>query len=252
MKYQLSLTVLLVSILTSYNVLAQRGQQLGSKLSGAASQAKPRQQAPEPKIPRDFRPSMLKLSYDMIPLGTTVFSEKRSGQGFQASVDFDQFFLSAEYGTQQSKRGETFDYQSSGWYWSIGPEANFLRKNTKGHSISFGLRYGQSRFSDKLTFQMDTTFFSQGMTVEASNEKLKASWLEMTLGMSAKVWKQMYMGYTVRYKVFRTVKCVDGFAPYDVPGFGLYEDNTGVQFNYYIGWAFQWREKFPEKPPISN
>ncbi|MEQ8470136.1 MAG: DUF6048 family protein [Marinoscillum sp.] len=236
---------ILVLVGLGFSAFGQRpGQQLGNQVASKARATTMQDERNEPKEPRDFRPSMVKLSYDFIPLGATLFSENRSGQAFQASMDFDQYFFAVEYGTQKTNRGETFDYHNQGWYWTMGPEVNFLKSNTKGHSLTFGLRYGQSRFSDWIYFVPNDNFFGNYPVFEA-NDELRARWMEMTVGLNAKVWKNLYMGYTVRYKIFRTVKGIDGFAPYDVPGFGPYEDNTGVQFNYYVGWAFQWREKFP-------
>ena len=201
------------------------------------------------KIPRDWKPSMLKLNYDMVPAFSTLVGTERTGQGFQASIDFDQFFFTAEYGQESTRRGELFDYQNDGSYFSFGPEVNFMRKNTDGHGIIFGLRYAHSNFSDQLTFTRSGDYFGDEdaqTQVAVSNPDLKANWMEMTLGLTANVWKDMYMGYTVRYKILRQVKGIDGMAPYDVAGFGLYEDNTAVRFNFYMGWAIRWREKFPE------
>ena len=198
------------------------------------------------KIPRDWAPSMVKINYDMVPAFSTVFGAERTGQGFQASIDFDQFFFTAEYGQESTKRGETFDYSSDGTYFSFGPEVNFLRQNKEGHGIVFGLRYAHADYSDQLRYTRANDAWgdsNQERLVTAENPDLKANWMEFTLGLTAKVWKDLYMGYTVRYKVLRQVKGIGEFAPYDVAGFGLYEDNTAVRFNYYVGWAIRWREK---------
>lgn len=199
------------------------------------------------KRPRDFKPSILKLSYDVIPLGVTMVSDKKTRQGFQATMDFDQFFFAVEYGTESTVRGETFEYTNDGYHFSFGPEINMLKNSTNGNALTFGFRYGQANFNETLSYiQSDSSFFGQTM-INARNPELVARWLELTLGIQANVWKNLYLGYTVRYKVFRSVKGIEEFAPYDVPGFGLYEDNNGVRFNFYVGWAIPLREKYPEE-----
>ncbi|MEQ8583937.1 MAG: DUF6048 family protein [Marinoscillum sp.] len=203
-----------------------------------------------PKEPRDFRPSMLKLSVDAVPVGISLFGADRSGSGYQALIDFDQFFFAAEYGTQKTSRGELYSYKNEGSYFSFGPEVNFLKNNAKGNSLTFGLRYGQAQFSDELSYLKTGGFFGD-LQVEDANPDLKARWLELTVGLNANVWSNLYLGYTIRYKVLRQVDNIGTMAPYDVPGFGLYEDNTGVQFNFYVGWAIPLREKFPE-PALEN
>ena len=230
--------------------------QLGSGRSSSGSrnnQSLAEQRKNQVKIPRDWKPSIIKINYDLVPAFSTVFGAERTSQGFQTSIDFDQFFFTAENGTESTRRGESFDYKSEGTYFSFGPEVNFLRNNKDGHGIIFGLRYGHSEFSDELSFVQDSSYFgdiNQNIFVNTGNANLKANWMELTLGLTANVWKGLYMGYTVRYKVLRQVKGIDKTAPYDVTGFGLYEDNTGVRFNYYIGWVIPLREKYPPEPPV--
>ncbi len=187
---------------------------------------------------------MLRISYDAIAGGVSVFDDYKRRTGFQAAMDFDQYFLAVEYGTESSERGDGFGYQyeAQGNYFSVGPEVNLLKNVTDGSILTFGLRYGQANFSDQLTFSVDSTFFGD-YDVSAANPDLIARWMEMTMHLSTEVWKNLTVGYTVRYKVARKVKNIGVMAPYDVPGFGLYEDNTGVRLNFYIGWVFRWREK---------
>lgn len=231
----------------NFSVCAQQDQQPPQQGEEGEQQqgGGPLTQDKIPKEPRDFRPSMLRLYYDVIPAGAGIFGADRWGQEVQASMDFDQFFFDVEFGTQKSERGDTYSYENKGNYFRFGPEVNFLKKDTKGNSFTFGLRYGHANFSDKLSFALDSTFFGD-FDVKDANPNLKANWLELTMGLNAKVWKGLYLGYTVRYKVLRQVNGMGDMAPYDVPGFGLYEDNTGVQFNFYVGWAFIFREKYPE------
>ncbi|RED98872.1 DUF6048 family protein [Marinoscillum furvescens] len=243
--------VLLLTVLAEATAQGGLGQRMQSQMSGGGGKPLPREPLFE-KRERDWKPSMLKLSADFIPLGQTAFADVMSGWGVQAAMDFDIYFLSVAYGHQASTRGEdqNYTYQNSGNYFMIGPETNLLKNDRNGNSLTFGLKYGRSWFSDEISFRRDSTFFGS-YEVNETNPGLTASWMEMNMALNVNVWKGLYMGYTVRYKFFRNVKGWETFAPYDVPGFGLYEDNTGVQFNYYIGWAFRWREKFPPLPEVN-
>lgn len=243
--------LLLVIASTELSAQGGLGQRMQSQMSGGGGKPLPREPLFE-KRERDWKPSMLKLSADFIPLGQSAFADVMSGWGVQAAMDFDVYFLAVAYGYQESTRGEgkSYSYQNSGNYFMIGPEVNLLKNDRKGNALTFGLKYGQSWFGDEIAFRRDSTFFGS-YDVQKENPDLKATWMEMNMALNVNVWKGLYMGYTVRYKFFRNVKGWDEFAPYDVPGFGLYEDNTGLQFNYYIGWAFRWREKFPPLPPAN-
>lgn len=198
---------------------------------------------PAPGEERDFRPSMIKFSVDAVPLFQTVLSGSRSGSAFQVVTDLDHFFFSLEFGGQETERGETFSYSNKGSFFTVGPDVNMLKNDRKGNSLTFGLRYGQARFEDRLSF-VDSSVFGDRQ-VSALNPDLKARWFEMVAGLNANVSKGFYLGYAIRWKFWRKVKGIDEFAPYDVPGFGIYEDNTGVQFNFYVGYAIRWRDKWP-------
>lgn len=194
---------------------------------------------------KDFRPTNLKISYDLIPLGEQLFSD-RGGNHLQASIDFYNYFLVAEYGTERARRGtDTYSYANDGWYWRIGPEVNFLKNDKKGNSLTFGLRYARSSFSDEIIYQITDSPFGN-VAVTDGNLNGRAAWGEMTAGLNVNVWKGLYMGYTIRYKIFRSVKGIGDFTPYDVPGFGQYRNENAAGFSYFIGWIIPLREKFPE------
>lgn len=196
---------------------------------------------------KDFRPTELKLSYDLIPPGETVFGALKKGHHFQASIDFYNYFLVAEYGLSSIARGSdtTFRYSNDGWYWRIGPEVNFLKNDTKGNSLTFGLRFARSYFSDEITFEATDSPFSS-ITVREGNNNAVATWGELTTGLNVNVWKGLYMGYTIRYKIFRDVDGIGDFSPYDIPGWGQYRNKSAAGFSYFIGWIIPLREKFPE------
>lgn len=197
---------------------------------------------------KDFRPTGLKLSYDIIPLGESLFEKAKQGQHFQASIDFYNYFLVAEYGVGSTSRGtdSTYSYANEGWYWRVGPEVNFLKNDKKGNSLTFGLRFAQSYFSDEIAFQTDS-YFGNDLDIASANPAMKATWAEMTAGLNVHVWKGLYMGYTIRYKLFRKVKGIGDFSPYDIPGWGQTRNQSAAGFSYFIGWIIPLREKFPEE-----
>lgn len=246
--------IILIIILVIAGMGFAKAQGLQSKVSGmtgggrssssSSANRPPPQGLKEIFPPRvhDWKPSMFKLDYDLIPLGVTIFDEGKKRQSFQASMDFDIYFLTLEYGKESTKRGESYSYTNEGNYFSFGPEVNFLKYAQNGTAFNFGVKYGQSNFSDQLSFSVVGSYFGDYEVTEGHND-LTARWMELTMSLSTNVTKGLYMGYTVRYKVLRSIKNMGDMAPYDVPGFGLYEDNTGVRFNFYVGWAIKWREK---------
>lgn len=247
--------IALVLIMLMYVSDGQGLQSRVSGLSGAGRSSSSTANRPPPQglkeifPPRehDWKPSMFRLQYDVIPLGVSIFDDGKKRYSFQAMTDFDIYFFTVEYGHEETTRGATYTYTNRGNYFSFGPEVNFLKYAQNGTAFNFGLKYGQANFSDELRFFADSTFYGDYEVIKG-HDKLIARWLELTLSLSTTITKGLNMGYTVRYKVLRSIKNIGDIAPYDVPGFGLYEDNTGVRFNFYIGWTFRWREKEPLLP----
>lgn len=215
---------------------------------GTLSAQSPLPKTAIPKEPRDFRPSKLKLSYDLIDVGERVFKSFDQGHQFQATIDFDQYFLAAEYGMVKVNRTGPFNYNMEGSFFSIGPEVNLLKNERKsGNSMTFGMRYATANFQDNLSFVSSGPFGDQQIYQE--NPSVKVVWAELTTGLNVNVWKGLYIGYTVRMKFWKKLTGVGELIPHDIPGFGLYERNNGVGFNYYVGWAIPLREKYPETIP---
>lgn len=217
-------------------------------LSMHALAQSPLPQTAAPKPPKDFRPTVLRLSYDFVPLTEGLITDIRTGHQFQGSVDFYKYFFVFEYGMQHTSRGNGYIYESDGTFFRLGPEVNLLKNAKDGTSLTFGLRYAQNHYSDEIGFTIHDNPFVEDLVVTEGNPDLRSRWVELTTGLNVNVWKGLYMGYTIRYMVLRKVKGIDDFAPYDVPGFGLYENNVGVGFSYFIGWAIPLRKPFPEEP----
>ncbi|MFT6867166.1 MAG: hypothetical protein ACJA08_002005 [Cyclobacteriaceae bacterium] len=186
--------------------------------------------------PKDWSIKYLKITYDAIPLGRMFVKPDQKGQEIQAAISFYKYFFVAEAGFQDIMRGRSnFDYHSSGTYFRLGPEVNMLKINDNGGTMTFGLRYAQSNFSDQLSFVKNVGFGENNYEYENPNARL--IWMEITTGMNLNVTKNMYMGYTIRYKVFRNIDRIDVFRPFDIPGFGKYQNRSTMGFSYYIGWA---------------
>ena len=65
----------------------------------------------------------------------------------------------------------------------------------------------------------------------------------MVSGLKIRVVKQLYLGFTIRYKLFMSVKNVEEFKPYYVPGFGKNISTSAFGFNYYVTYRLPFRKK---------
>jgi hypothetical protein len=111
----------------------------------------------------------------------------------------------------------------------------------------FGMRYALSSFNDQLDFDTQAIIQSEigwpSTRETVSNSKVKANWFEMVAGLKVRVVKQLYMGFTARFKFLLKVKKVEELRPYYIPGFGKNINTSAFGFNYYISYRLPFRKK---------
>lgn len=195
-----------------------------------------------------YAPTAVRIGIDPGTLINMVFSEKRSSFEIEADIDIDRYFIVADYGLSSYKLDEdTYTYDNEGSYLRLGADINFMNKDPNLNVAFFGLRYASSSFSDRLDYdtkaiiQSDIGWPSTRETI--SNENAKANWFEMTSGLKIRVVKQLYMGFTIRYKFMMKTENTEGLRPYYIPGFGKNINTSAFGFNYYISYRLPFRKK---------
>ena len=191
---------------------------------------------------KEFIPTGIRVGVDLYSLGRRIWEDDKTLSEVQIDVDFRHFLLALEYGTAKMEiLEEGFAYTNDGSFFRIGPEVNFLYKPGSFDVVSTGLRYAISTFDDQLIFNTEDAY---GTTqISSSNEKAKAKWAEFTIGTRIKLWKGLYMGFTIRYKFLKSVKFGD-LEPYYLPGYGQnrQDDNDQFGFSYYLMWRFGFKK----------
>ena len=174
-------------------------------------------------------------------LGSDMFST-------EASVQLNlknRFFPIVElgYGSIETTHEETdIFYKTSAPYFRIGMDYNvFYQKPYLPGYFTVGLRYGHSSFKYDIQAP-DLTDPNWGHTeVPFAYEGVKsnASWLELVLGLKTQVYKNFYMGFSVRYRSRLSIAKNEHSEPYYVPGFGKNgSSNIGITYNIYYKLPF--------------
>jgi len=170
---------------------------------------------------------------------------KNGKQKFEITGDIDvyKYFITVDYGLSQNQISETeFNYRNAGSYSRIGIDYDFLFFDEDNHVIFFGLRYARSFFSEKFDYSIyDSVYGPYDLYVE--NQDARARWWEMNAGLKARIWKQLYVGWTGRFKFAQKSSGDDNLSVYQIPGFGLAENKSRWGFNYYIYYRFPFRNK---------
>ena len=191
-----------------------------------------------------WAPTMFRFGYDLLGPLYNVVSRSRGGWEVTGEIDLYKFFLIAEYGNEHFDYGDSlYHYRSNGNYLRLGFDINTMSRDKFGSELFFGFRYVKGSFTESLSgstsvYQWGFAYFND------ENPDLESSWIEFTAGMKAKVWKKLYMGYTLRLKLSPKITGEQNIEPYRIPGYGLASETNFWGINYYIAWRFDFRQKY--------
>ena len=167
----------------------------------------------------------------------------------EVMVDVDlkhRYFPTVEigYGSTDAWNETGIHYRSGAPYFRIGADYNALHGKKHGHMLLVGLRYGFSSFAyDIESMSIDDPAYGGtvgdpnledgiwGGSLPYHHEGLKGSmpWMEVNLGLRAKIWKRLYMGWAVRVRFRLSASTAAYGDPWYVPGFGKYNARaTGI------------------------
>lgn len=123
-------------------------------------------------------------------------------------------------------------YKTSAPFGRIGCDINVLRDKHDDYRLVVGARLGYTSFS------YDTTAPDSTMTtINATSDKCNLLWGELLLGVDAKVWGPLHMGWSLRYR--RRLKISDHTdTPLYAPGFGNADNGTRFMALYTIALQF--------------
>lgn len=206
------------------------------------------------KRKRDWKPSELFFAADVVGLARLISGDVQTE--FQTKIDFDQFYFALDMGVSNlNSSGDGFDYSSSGYFFRVGPQANLIPYNKNRSSIYFGLMYAQANFSDDISYNLQENAWGN-QQLAMKNRDMTARWMEASMGIQARVYGPIYMGYVIRFKMAKTLSGDGTLQPYEIPGFGQSSKNTNFGFNYYIIYRLGFRKKEiplrPKKVKISD
>jgi len=200
--------------------------------------------------------SGISVGVDLIqPIRKLVGSEY---YGFEAMGTVNlkgRFFPTLEMGygkSDMTDESKGIMYKASAPYTRIGFDYNFLYKKAHGNQVLVGLRYGFTSFSYDIVDPYDGNFALNanieddvwGDMIPYSHTGMKSTmhWIELSAGVRAKVWKQFYMGWSLRFRYKLSASTGEYGDPYYVPGFGKYGSNT-IGVTYHLIYQLPFKKK---------
>lgn len=180
------------------------------------------------------------VGVDILGIGSNIFGSSSTSAEIGIEVNLKNRFvpvIEIGYGTTDTTDDETdIHYKASAPYFRVGMNYNFFfRKPYLPGFLYGGVRLGYSSFSYDVEAPDMTSGYWPYPTIAFSYQGVKTnvSWLEFLVGIKVKVYKDFYMGWSVRYRSRLNVKNAENSEPWYIPGFGK-NKSTGLGATYSL------------------
>jgi uncharacterized protein DUF6048 len=172
------------------------------------------------------------------------FEPKISNYEVMADVDFGKFFGVVEIGKGAYNSNDAVtNYSNSGLFFRGGADINMTARDASLNVLYFGLRYATSNFSESLKADLPSNGWGTTL-LDLEQQNSLASWIEMNMGLRIRIWKSIFMGYTLRFKLLKHNTFNQGkFETYFIPGYGLASNTSNWGISYYIQYRIEWNKK---------
>lgn len=178
----------------------------------------------------------LDLSRFMLPFINDV-----EVSGWEASLDAEidhDFFPTLEFGMNNiNHTTDEFDYKANGTYYRLGMNYNMLNYQ---HRLDRNIFYIGARYAFSIYNQQASNVALENEWGEYETsfpkENLNHHWIEAVMGMRGEIFKNLYLGYTIRVKIKLSGSDFNNLTPYFIPGYGK-DNSINAGMSYSIFYA---------------
>jgi len=180
--------------------------------------------------------------------------------GFQFNRDFSgielvgdlrlgkDLYVAAELGNEnKTQQSEQIHFTTKGSYLKLGIDYNMF-ENWKGmdNQVYLGFRFANSFHSQEVnSYDLYTLnhFWDENETTAGfatgKADQLNAAWIEFVAGIKVALFKNLYVGFSLRLNRLLSDKKPDNFDNLYIPGFNRKTDENifGAGFNYTLTYA---------------
>lgn len=136
----------------------------------------------------------------------------------------DRYFPVLEAGLGSAKHDDVvtlISYKSSAPYFRLGMDYNLLKDKHDIYRVYGGARYAFTYFSYDLAHpDITDPIWKNQAPYGAKDVKCNCHWLELSVGVDAKLWGPFHLGWSVRYRRRVFFDSGDYGSVWYVPGYG--------------------------------
>lgn len=167
-------------------------------------------------------------------------------RGFEIVGDYrlsKKIFIAGEIGNEDRTDNESqLSYTTKGSYFKAGFDFNAYDNWLDMENMIYaGMRYSVSTFSQQLNsydiYNTNLYFGENTLTPNQKFDGLTAHWIEVVAGVKAEIFRNLFLGFSVRLNYLVSNQKPEGFDNLYIPGFNrTYDGNFGAGFNYSVSY----------------
>ena len=151
----------------------------------------------------------------------------------------DQYFPIVEIGYGEADHHNEvtqISYSTKAPYFRVGCDLNLLKIKHTPNRIYGGLRYAFTSYKvDMARPEVSDPIWGSPTSFEIVGESCNQHWAEVVIGLDAKIFGPLHLGWNVRYKRRLAHKDCSAGKTWYVPGYGKWGDTRlGANFNVII------------------
>lgn len=180
------------------------------------------------------------VSFDMVGAAMLAFGDHGEIGGALRINLHDQWFPIFETGIGRANHEKdevtNITYRTTAPYFRIGVDWNILRRKHQDYRMFAGFRYCFTAYKvDIIRENLPDPVWQSMAGFGVDGLACTMHWLEIVLGIDAKIYGPFHLGWDVRYKRRLFSKEGDIDNTWYVPGFGIFDrDNITADFNIII------------------
>ena len=204
-----------------------------------------------PQASKEQKDEKQKLTFQGVYLSADVFGyiyplfvkDKYYSTDISATINIgNRFFPVVEAGfghTHMVSQLYEIGYSTRAPYYRIGMDYNVQHKNGRPNYIYLGGRIGYTDFDYSVNAPaLKDPIWGNEVPIQFTDVSCRAIWAEAVGGVRAEIFKNIYMGWSLRYKYPIHKNPITNGGPWYIPGFGA-SSKTAFSATYTVSYYFK-------------
>lgn len=183
----------------------------------------------------------IRIGFDITRIPLNIRFPEVHQYELTGDIGYKHYYLVTDLGfTRFNRTAAGYHYTGNGYFQRFGFDYNILPGE---EVIFFGLRYGYSLMVDRLEdIKIENPYWETINPPSMATRTISGHWGEIVAGVKVSLWKNIYIGFTGRYKGRFKINYSD-IPPYQLPGYGQADKDAQFGINYYIFYKIPFAPK---------